>query len=395
MSGRADDVEKQANFFRGLLQPLDKQQESSAVVKTVQSLMSFLIHNQIYPTARLTRRIGQLADDLRPTAAHWTSGGAFAGLSLRALSRVYSLLGDERYLDDCRRLKVLLSATRNRLPEANRQTLFSKRRQGQAELLLGLISYARIANDANVKEFVRQSYEHLRTLGISRIGLLGEPALTSAMTCLAVQLTDLGVGDYWEDIDQYVRNELVRVENKRASTIELANATVGLYAAWEGTLRFSHNVAQVNLLLNRASPWVDVDSYLPYEGKVAIRSKAPCRLLIRIPRWVDRYKVRSLYNGRLSGPTWFGRYLMFDRLGKGDTITVSFPIVDLTETHAFVSGKDPSTKVTLELRGNTVVNLTPSAKITGIPEYSKERYDDSPAPEVQVIRYASPVVVEC
>ena len=29
------------------------------------------------------------------------------------------------------------------------------------------------------------------------------------ITALAVRLSDAGVGDYWEDVDQYVRNQLV------------------------------------------------------------------------------------------------------------------------------------------------------------------------------------------
>ena len=49
----------------------------------------------------------------------------------------------------------------------------------------------------------------------------------------------------------------------------------------------------MNLLLNRASPWLDVDSYLPYEGKMVIRNKTCERVSIRIPSWVDRSNWRS------------------------------------------------------------------------------------------------------
>ena len=37
-----------------------------------------------------------------------------------------------------------------------------------------------------------------------------------------------------------------------------------LYDAWESIVRCLDDMAQVNLLLKRASPWLDVDSYLPY-----------------------------------------------------------------------------------------------------------------------------------
>src|SRR5205814_2933934 len=44
-----------------------------------------------------------------------------------------------------------------------------------------------------------------------------------------------------------------------------ANGSIGLYYAWHGITRFDDGVATVNLFLNRASSWMDIDSYLPYE----------------------------------------------------------------------------------------------------------------------------------
>ena len=51
------------------------------------------------------------------------------------------------------------------------------------------------------------------------------------------------------------------------------NGTQAMYYAWHSTVRFKDAVATVNLLLNRASPWMDVSSYLPYEGKVVLKNK--------------------------------------------------------------------------------------------------------------------------
>src|SRR4029079_16103308 len=44
------------------------------------------------------------------------------------------------------------------------------------------------------------------------------------------------------------------------------------YFVWESIVRGHDDGAEVNLLLNRASSWVDVDSYLPYEGKVVLHN---------------------------------------------------------------------------------------------------------------------------
>jgi hypothetical protein len=45
--------------------------------------------------------------------------------------------------------------------------------------------------------------------------------------------------------------------------------------------------AKVNLLLKRASKLFDVNSHLPYEGKVVIRNKWARRIYVCIPSWVD------------------------------------------------------------------------------------------------------------
>jgi hypothetical protein len=59
-----------------------------------------------------------------------------------------------------------------------------------------------------------------------------------------------------------------------------ANCSDALYYVWESITRRRDGVATVNLLLNRASTWLDIDSYLPYEGKVVLRNKAAQSVLV-------------------------------------------------------------------------------------------------------------------
>ena len=57
------------------------------------------------------------------------------------------------------------------------------------------------------------------------------------------------------------------------------------YRAWDGIVSCTDGAAQVNLLLNRASPWLDVDSHLPYEGRVVIQDKRARTVAVRLPGW--------------------------------------------------------------------------------------------------------------
>ena len=59
---------------------------------------------------------------------------------------------------------------------------------------------------------------------------------------------------------------LTRLKPVAASGCCTANATLGLYYAWEGIVRCCAGMATVNLLLNRSSPWLDIDSHCHLSG---------------------------------------------------------------------------------------------------------------------------------
>ena len=47
---------------------------------------------------------------------------------------------------------------------------------------------------------------------------------------------------------------------------------------WDSALRHQSGKLRANLLLNRTSPWADVDSHIPYRGQVDARVKQPVDL---------------------------------------------------------------------------------------------------------------------
>ena len=56
------------------------------------------------------------------------------------------------------------------------------------------------------------------------------------------------------------------------------NCTRAIYYVWENILNYDkcNGALNVNLLLNRASPWADINWYIPYWGRVDIKIKKPC-----------------------------------------------------------------------------------------------------------------------
>src|SRR5439155_19676235 len=214
------------------------------------------------------------------------------------------------------------------------------------------------------------------------------------MAYLALKLSDSGVGDYWDDADRYVRNHLAELQITDAGKLRTAtelmphargrwdtargpldplsetadrvlernvgiflsdathptlvpdhsmmvtvcctgNCTPAMYCAWESIVRCTNDAAQINLFLNRASPWLDVDSYLPYEGKLVVHNKTARKLSVRIPGWAEMAAVRSRINQRPAAPFHAGRYLIFDRIPARAEITLTFPVTETTEVHPF------------------------------------------------------------
>jgi hypothetical protein len=159
-----------------------------------------------------------------------------------------------------------------------------------------------------------------------------------------------------------------------------SNGSTGLYYAWEAAVRYTEPVATVNLLLNRTSPWVDVDSYLPFEGKVVLHNKKAEKLSVRIPAWVQERKIRCQVNGANATPFWVGRYLVFDGIGPSDKVTITFPMVTEKVTYT-VNGN----KHTCTFKGNTLVEGYSGAQ---------GEYKTNKAPIKQVQRFISPVIIK-
>jgi hypothetical protein len=67
----------------------------------------------------------------------------------------------------------------------------------------------------------------------------------------------------------------------------MGNPMMGVYDAWNRIVQFKGSTAVVNLLLNRASCYLDVKSELPYRGRVDIVTKSSVgpltALEVRIP----------------------------------------------------------------------------------------------------------------
>ena len=311
--------------------------------------------------------------------------------------------------------------------------------------ILSMAQLAALTDDRELLGFAKKAYEFARTQGSPLVGFYPEavgqnPATQetcalSHMPGIAAILSLAGMGDYWDDIDRLVRNQLVenqmtdsdwlyamakeippygtptpqnydgvRNVGKRLLGSFAAYASVNdffmpfnrapgpmvgcctgngaraLYYVWEHILHERKGSLYVNLLLNRASKWADVDSYLPYEGRVDVKMKTPELLFVRMPEWVDLSSVRCLLDGRPTSVSWHGRYAAPGDVPSGKLVTFQFPISERT-----VRQRIGTVDATLVLKGSTVVDINPEGRYR--PLYKRAQYR-GPTRWKNVVRFA-------
>ena len=262
--------------------------------------------------------------------------------------------------------------------------------------LRGILDYACPANDIKALEFVRDGYEWLRQNICPQLGQGAhwESCCVGDLPAMAIQLTDAGMGDYWDDVEHATRNataqaqvtDLEGIRRIGASYAErpkdarfgapddfrftrninitdpipnlecddnvlersigaianaltggcyqtpnqmaccTANGLQGFYYAWEAAIRHNGDTSTVNLLFTRFSEWMDLISFLPYEGKVVIHNKTSKNINVRIPQGVMPGNVSLAVNGNdINNPSFCGRYLNITGLSGREEITVTFP----------------------------------------------------------------------
>lgn len=155
-----------------------------------------------------------------------------------------------------------------------------------------------------------------------------------------------------------------------------ASATRTLFYIWDSIAESfrddqNRNALKVNLLMNRATPNVDIYSYVPFEGKVVIKAKStliePLYVYLRVPEWIPQQYVGADLKVTIDGaPTpwiWQDRYLKLTQaLVAGQSLQMNFPI-----TNKVVQAKVAGLDLTLQMRGNNVIGMSPAGKV--IPLY--------------------------
>ena len=381
--------------------------------------------------------------------------------AIRALVKCYQHRGDREALDLARQIVSfclkpgMWEDTVSEGYPGLEHGIYAGHNHGNLTALQALLDFAIAHQNDALKQLVREAYGHAVRNGVIRIGWFPawvktrnskikrvawihnttEACAVSDLLVLAVKLTDAGLGDYWDDVDAVIRNQLTaqqcidldlmrRISGHGSEDDALleryiggfghswptaakpeilgccsANGAIGLYYAWHSITRFDRGVATVNLFLNRASSWMDVDSYLPYEGRVILHNKKARSAMVRIPSWLDTKDVMAYVSDQPVVPPHSGRYLIFDNLKEDDKIRLEFPLpertddftigVDLPPEQLVGQGPYLGKKYKVSFRGSTVIDIQPrDTNPKKYPIFQREHLKMKKTPMKKVKRFA-------
>ena len=312
--------------------------------------------------------------------------------------------------------------------------------------LLSLLEYSTAMSDRYSLELCRKSYEWAKNQGSSTVGFFPEMILgghytgcegceIGDMISIAIKLTAAAKGDYWDDVDRWLRNQfaeqqvvegdwipqlaatqkplkveynetdqqvversiggfLGRATFNEAGFIEThcctGNCLRALYHVWEHLVEDANGRLRVNLLLNHASDRADIYSDIPYQGRVELKIKKPVpELLVRAPEWIENGspRIAATVNGAPHKFHWEERYLHLGFASPGDRVRVTFPIAERTVKETI--GAVP---YTLIIRGNTVVSVDPPGKLGALYQRAAYRKDEAPLRKVRRFVPEQPIV---
>jgi hypothetical protein len=177
----------------------------------------------------------------------------------------------------------------------------------------------------------------------------------------------VGAFSGWPAVNDWVG----RAHNDKSVTTQnccTGSGARALFYVWRNMLDYDNGTLRLNLLFNRASQWADIDSYIPYEGRVDVKVKQDLKgLEIRLPQWVTPNEATASVDGVKRPLSFDGRYAKVGAVKSGQTVQFTFPIFE-----SVVKESIQGTEYTFVVRGNDVVSVDPPGKYR--PFYQRAKY---------------------
>ncbi len=361
---------------------------------------------------RAERQDGMLID--RSVKLAESSGSHLAGYQIFPIIRFYELTG---YSDA---LTLAEGLTRWALadPVLGPDGAITQARSWEGhihswlETLAGCMRTARNSPSLDREKIVqrcRATYDWVRRSNATSFGWFAtyvtggscETCGISSAIRLALELSAAGYPEYLDDVDRFVRNQVLAAQFRDLSAYQdgtncatplllgcfdsqcMPNGHLGtrggedvgivegcclnggmraLFLAWEAIATVDENGSTVNFGLSRSAPSCDVTGYEPLEGRVDVIPRVPGSLRVRVPAWVNPVSI-SVSSTNSAGANedvhWKFQtpFVVFGSVHQASRVSVRYPLRQKDEE--VVAGGQ---SFQVHWRGNVVMGVEPPGR---------------------------------
>ena len=138
-----------------------------------------------------------------------------------------------------------------------------------------------------------------------------------------------------------------------------------IYTTWSNTISRLPASAlgpagvYVNVSFSRQSPWGEVVSFMPDEGRLTVKSAVTDTFFLRPPHWASRRHVHAFVNARPVPTEWSGAHVRLEA-SPDDELTITYPMVRFCHrVGGLWESCAPNLVMTFQWLGNMVVAADP------------------------------------
>lgn len=308
--------------------------------------------------------------------------------------------------------------------------------------VLGILHYALIAGDGELAAWCQRVYEHARTFTSSfgwfpdglgfdvkenRFAGTCETCALADLLEIAITLTEAKLGNYWDDIDRFARNQLLEQQLRNVQqavpqnghgepdatvsaiitgafdSAAFPNSLIGdlhgvvegcctpagaraCLMVWDRIVTRDADGVHVNLSFSRDTPWARIISSEPYGGELRLEIQQAAPFFVRVPTWAKRESVRLTIDGEDRALEWRGDSLVLGDARPGQSFVVTYSQIE-REVKDTIAGSDYLTR----WKGGTVTSITPTGE--RYPTYQRSDLATSEMPMIERSPLVRPVVV--
>lgn len=280
-----------------------------------------------------------------------------------------------------------------------------------------------MARSQRLFEWVKQNYTTPYGWVADSVGSeTCETCTISSAIRLALELIKEGHVQYWDDVERFVRNQLVSnqfrdvgqlaiedpalsrglrgaFESYAAPNTLIASRDGGIegccinggirafFLAYESAIQESDDAVQINLLFSRTTKGIKFISYLPHQGRLELYPKTSKDIRVRLPKWLSAEDVKT------DGPSGLkqvkvksNNYLHFSGVKPQARIVLSF-----NPKEEVITSVVAEKKYEVHWRADSVMSLMPTGR--PYPTYQAESsFSDNDDVAMQDGDYRAPVV---